>query len=334
MTAPASPFPRPAARCAAAGAAPAPRPVTGAPPRSFPVYAELCARYSGLKFSEQKSYLLEARLSAIMRREGCADLDALAAALAKDPSRLEPDIAEALLNNETFFFRDRAPFDELQASVLPRLKAARSAERRLRIWSAACSTGQEPYSLSMIFAEDQASWRGWGIEILGTDLSRSALTRARSGLYTQFEVQRGLSTHRLLQHFTKEGERWRLKNDIRSRVRFLPRNLMHPLPGGECFDIIFARNVLMYFGRERKAEVLARLRASLAPDGVIILGAAETLFGFQDLFRPAAGNRGYYSPAPPLTTTGICPDSPGTAHPVRGEHRESPTAYPTPNQRV
>ncbi|OWV34552.1 hypothetical protein B5C34_00390 [Pacificimonas flava] len=264
---------------------------------SFCRFADLLDRRVGMKLAAEKSYLLGARLGPLLQREGMNSLDELAAALGKGSLRLEAEVAEAMLNNETFFFRDRVPFDQFRATLLPRLMAARAAQRRLRIWSAACSTGQEPYSLAMILAEEASKLAGWSIEIVATDISRHALSRAEAGAYSQFEVQRGLDTPRLVKYFSKEGDRWRLSDDIRRRVRFERANLTEPLRFTDQFDLIFARNVLMYFKPERKTEALKRLRASLRADGALLLGAAETIFGNKDLFAPDPSAVGYYRPA-------------------------------------
>ena len=296
-------------------------------PKSFHVYAELLSRYAGLKFAEEKSYLLRARLGSVMRREECAHLDELAERMTRDPLRLERDVAEALLNNETFFFRDRVPFDQFTDIVLPRLRKSRQAERCIRIWSAACSTGQEPYSLAMLFEENAAAWAGWKIEILASDLSLAVLARAREGLYTQFEVQRGLSTERLLNFFQKEGDQWRLAERVRARVKFQQQNLIQPFRLGPRHDVVFARNVLMYFDKDRKAAALHSLRDSVAGDGLLVLGAAETMFGCPEKFVQDPACRGYYVPAPDtLTTAAGSPDSRGTAPPSRASPRQSPCA--------
>ncbi|MGB3723500.1 MAG: protein-glutamate O-methyltransferase CheR [Pacificimonas sp.] len=293
-------------------------------PASFAIFAQLLKRHAGLNLRPEKSYLLAARLSSILRREDNITLDALAVRLTgAEPGlmALEREIVEAMLNHETFFFRDILPFEELERSVYPRLKTARAASRRISIWCAACATGQEPFSIAIQLAEQRAPWTGWDVDILASDISHRALARAKSGAYTQFEVQRGLSTERLLMHFNKEGESWRILDDIRRRVRFEQRNLCAAPPPGRKFDIVFARNVLMYLGKEEKARALDNLRRSLADDGVLILGAAETVFGQADIFHPDQTCRGYYAPVipgvtPKSTTAGPRPYGSRTdAHP-------------------
>ncbi|MHB9880900.1 CheR family methyltransferase [Pacificimonas sp. ICDLI1SI03] len=272
------------------------------PPASFPVFEQVLRRNAGLKFSPEKSYLLTARLSDIMAREGCATLDALAERLVSAPHRhvLERHVVEAMLNHESFFFRDRTPFTELEATVYPGLRGARAARRHLSIWSAACAGGQEPYSLAMQLIEQQADWQGWRIDLLASDISHAAVMRAEKGEYSQFEVQRGLSIHRLLRHFTQDADKWIVSKEVRDSIRFERRSLLQPPPVAPGrtgkFDIIFARNVLMYLAAEEKAQAIQMLRRALADDGVLIIGAAETLFGYADLFVQHPACRGFYAP--------------------------------------
>jgi chemotaxis protein methyltransferase CheR len=272
-------------------------------PPGFARIAAIMLERSGVVLSEAKSYLLDSRLSSVARANGFAsvgdflqriDIQGTSDALANE-------IVEAMLNNESYFFRDRAPFEMLEAKILPRLRVSRAASRRLRIWSAAASTGQEAYSIAMLFDEHAAEWQGWTIEIMASDLSQQALARARSGRYSQFEVQRGLSIHRLMRHFDKRGEYWELKPAIRSRVQFQRINLCEVWPLSCQFDVIFCRNVLMYLGVDAKRSILARLRQRLAADGRLILGAAETVIGLSDEFAPDWDNRGLYVPAAPGT---------------------------------
>ncbi|WBX84324.1 CheR family methyltransferase [Sphingosinicella microcystinivorans] len=266
----------------------------------FDCLAALLRARAGLELARSKTYLVESRLGPLARAHGCVTVSAFLESLARDGigDALAADLVEAMLNNETFFFRDIQPFDLLRQRILPQLRAARAASRRIRIWSAAASTGQEPYSVAMLFAEDRASWEGWTIDIVGTDISRRAVARARSGLYSQFEVQRGLSIHRLMAHFEKTGEHWALSPDIRAMVRFQPLNLLGPWSLGAPFDIILCRNVLMYLAHDCKQDVLARIHRHLNPDGRLILGAAETVLGVTNAFVPDWQNRGLYLPAP------------------------------------
>lgn len=270
-----------------------------APDPGFDCLSSLLRTRAGIELARTKTYLVESRLGPLARAHGFVTVSAFLQSLARGGigEALATDLVEAMLNNETFFFRDIQPFDMLKDRILPQLRAARAASRRIRIWSAAASTGQEAYSLAMLFAEDRESWDGWTIDIVGTDISRRAITRARSGLYSQFEVQRGLSIHRLMAHFEKTGEHWALNPEIRARVRFQPLNLLGPWTLGAPFDIILCRNVLMYLAHACKQDVLARIHRQLSPDGRLVLGAAETVLGVSDAFVPDWQNRGLYQPA-------------------------------------
>lgn len=268
------------------------------PDAGFDCLSSLLRVRAGIELARTKTYLVESRLGPLARVHGFVNVSEFLQRLARDGigEALATDLVEAMLNNETFFFRDIQPFDLLKERILPQLRTARAASRRIRIWSAAASTGQEPYSVAMLFAEDRESWEGWTIDIVGTDISRRAITRARSGLYSQFEVQRGLSIHRLMAHFEKTGEHWALSPEIRAKVRFQPLNLLGPWSLGAPFDIILCRNVLMYLAHACKQEVLARIHRQLSPDGRLVLGAAETVLGVSDAFVPDWQNRGLYLP--------------------------------------
>ena len=237
---------------------------------------------SGIIVGADKQYLLEARLAPILRREALANLDQLVSRLVKGGcERLEQDITEAVATHETLFFRDAKPFDHLRSVAIPALLQSRKPGTKLRIWSAAASTGQETYSLAMTLAECGLGSRDRA-EVVGTDLARTPLDRAREGLYTQYEVQRGLSVQRLVRHFTQEGQHWRAQPELRAQCRFRPWNLLEdPAPLGR-FDVVFCRNVLFYFERAVRAQVLALIRKQMAADGLLYLGAAETAAGLDD----------------------------------------------------
>jgi len=194
--------------------------------------------------------------------------------------------------NESFFFRDRLPFDRLRDTVLPALIAARAESRRLRIWSAASSTGQEPYSLAMLVKEFAPRLAGWTVEIVASDISNEVTEKARTGLYTQFEVQRGLPIHLLMTHFERSDDHWRIAADLREMVRFQQQNLLDDFSALGRFDVVFLRNVLIYFDQATKADVLKRVAGVLAPDGYLLLGAAETVVGVSDHFQPLADRQG------------------------------------------
>ena len=262
---------------------------------AFAVFAGLLRSRAGIALAREKAYLLESRLAPVARRAGLADVEALAAALTREGEEgLALEVVEAMLNNETFFFRDGVPFDLMRTAVLPALRQARAATRRLRIWCAAASTGQEPYSVAMLFAGDEAAWAGWTIEIVATDLSKRALARAEAGLYSQFEVQRGLPIQALIKHFEKEGSQWRINPAVRRRVRFRAVNLCQPFTQLGMFDVVFCRNVLMYLDPATKSDILARIRRQMPDDGYLLLGAAETVLGLSVDFRPDWVNRGLY----------------------------------------
>jgi len=206
-----------------------------------------------------------------------------------------------MTTNETFFFRDKIPFDHLR-EILPALMQARANRRSLRIWSAACSTGQEPYSIAMLLKEAGQVLAGWRTEIVATDLSQGVLEKSKSGLFSQFEVQRGLPIQLLVKHFTQIGELWQLNADIRSMVQHRQLNLLQDFSQLGMFDVIFCRNVLIYFDQDTKAAIFERLVKQLEPDGMLMLGAAESVVGITDAFKPCPEKRGLYRPN--LTRTG------------------------------
>lgn len=258
----------------------------------------LLQRRSGLFLSTEKRYLVESRLGMLCRRRGIAGITALVVQLRSSPaSELEAAVIEAMTTNETLFFRDRTPFDLFRDVVLPEKLAANAESRTLRIWCAAVSTGQEAYSLAMLLDEAADRLVGWTIEILGTDISVEVLDRARQGLYSQFEVQRGLPIQLLLKHFRQEGDKWRLSERIRDMVTLRQHNLLEPNHQLGQFDIIFCRNVLIYFDVPTKARVMAALAERLARNGAFILGAAETVIGITTTLVPDPQHRGLYRDA-------------------------------------
>ena len=268
-------------------------------PQSFEVFATVLHASSGLAIGPDKAYLLETRLAPLLRREGMPGLDALAARLrsaAQTP--LAREVVEAMTTNESFFFRDDKPFTHLRTQALPRLHAARPAGARLRLWSAAASTGQEAYSLAMVVAEGRLALGSRDVEILGTDIAREPLARAREGSYTQFEIQRGLPMQMLVKYFRKEGTQWRLAEAIRAMVGFREWNLLGDLRPLGQFDVVFCRNVLIYFDQATKTQVLAGIARQLAPDGLLYLGGAETVLGITDRFVPSKSDYGVYELAP------------------------------------
>jgi chemotaxis protein methyltransferase CheR len=256
----------------------------------FAAIAALIKARSGIVLTPDKEYMLETRLAPLLKQHGIASLDLLAVKL-RDPRAelLAKAVTEALTTNESSFFRDGKPFDHLRR-LLPKLLAARPPGHRLRIWSAACSTGQEAYSVAMILTEMGIR----GAEILGTDLSAEVVGRAREGVYTQFEVQRGLPVQMLVKHFRQDGARWQVVPALREMARFEERNLLGDHRALGRFDIVFCRNVLIYFDPQTKGRVLNALAAQMAPDGVMYLGGAETVLGVTDRLAAIPGERGAY----------------------------------------
>jgi len=280
--------------------------------------AALLKQHSGLIVSKDKIYLLENRLAPIARLHGFSGLSTLIEALrAKPTAALTEDVVEAMTTNESFFFRDGKPFDTFRDKVLPDLITKRTRNKTLRIWCAAASTGQEPYSLAMILKEKAAAMAGWKIQIVGTDISRKALDRARAGIYSQFEVQRGLPVQMLVKYFEKQGDVWQVKPDIRSMVDYRSFNLLHDLRSLGQFDVVFCRNVLIYFDLPTKERVLEGISKVMTTDGSLFLGGAETVFGVSNLFKPTDGLHGLYSrvagPTPLPTPTSAPAAAPAAA---------------------
>ena len=263
---------------------------------------KLLKQRSGLTLSDEKQYLVESRLMPVAQRNGSVSVSELARRLRGGiDEALIAEVVEAMTTNETFFFRDRLPFDHLKSFILPSLLATRAGHKRIRIWCAAASTGQEPYSLAMTMKEMGCQLDGFRIEILATDLSNEVLEKARSGIYSQFEVQRGLPIQMLIKYFTQVGEMWQIAPDIRAMVQFRSFNLLSDFSRLGLFDLILCRNVLIYFDLAAKTDVLDRLVRVLAPDGFLILGAAETTIGLTQAFRSIAERRGLYAPADSAT---------------------------------
>jgi chemotaxis protein methyltransferase CheR len=266
-------------------------------PHDYEFLRKLLKQRSGLTLSAEKHYLVESRLLPVARRAGASTLVELVAKLkGADGEVLTTEVVEAMTTNETFFFRDKIPFEQFRADMIPALIAARGANRSLRIWCAACSTGQEPYTLAMIVKDMAPRLAGWRIEIIGTDISNEVLQKARTGIYSQFEVQRGLPIQLLVKHFTQVGEMWQVSPDIRAMVQYRPLNLLDDFASLGQFDIVFCRNVLIYFEQATKIAVLDRLARVTAADGYLVLGAAETVIGLSDTFRPLPEKRGLYAP--------------------------------------
>jgi chemotaxis protein methyltransferase CheR len=252
--------------------------------------------HSGLDLAADKQYLIENRLLPLARKAGLPGISELVQKMKGGSTALNSPVVEAMTINETFFFRDKTPLDHFRNLIMPQLLRARANRRHIRIWCAAGSTGQESYSLAMSVKEMGAALAGWRIEIVTTDLSQEVLEKSRAGLYSQFEVQRGLPIRMLLKYFKQVGELWQINADIRAMVRHQQLNLLHDFSRLGVFDLIFCRNVLIYFDQETKTRVLNRLAKAIEPDGFLTLGAAETVFGLTNVFKPMAGRRGVHQP--------------------------------------
>lgn len=256
--------------------------------------AGLLEARTGQQLAIGRRWRIDAALRPLIARHGAGSLDALVHRIVsgRDP-QLADEVIEALLNHETFFYRDMASFRLLDEQGLARLHVARAALRRLRIWSAGCSTGQEAYTIAMMIAAQPDRWRGWTIDILGTDLSPSAIERARIGRYSQFEIQRGLPVTQMLRSFDQDGEHWQASALLRRSVRFRVHNLLGPPPVG-LFDVVLCRNVLLYFSADVRSLVFGRIAGALQPDGLLMLGAGETVMGQTDAFVSDFEARGLY----------------------------------------
>jgi len=266
-------------------------------PQDFDYIRLLMRERSGLVLAADKVYLVESRLLPVARRRGFANIEELIQAVrARREELLLVEITDAMTTNESFFFRDIKPFDSLRDVVLPQLVAARKAAGKsaIRIWCAACSSGQEPYSIAMMLKENAAKFPGFRFDIVATDLSTEILAKATAGIYTQFEVQRGLPIQLLLKYFKKNGDLWQIDPGIRGMVTYKLFNLLETFAPLGTFDVVFCRNVLIYFDQTTKSDILKRLAKQMPADGSLFLGGAESVMGLTDAFKPMAGQRGIY----------------------------------------
>lgn len=261
------------------------------------IIAELLSLRTGQQLTEDRSWRIGTALSGIFRQNGISNVDQLVCLL-DEPSHasLSQQVVEALLNNETYFFRDRAMFDQLANHVLPHIAKQRKEERTLSILCAGCSTGQEALSLGMMLLEQKSRWAGWKLEITGTDISHGAIASARASTYSQFEIQRGLPVAQMLTHFTETPMGWEANEELRALMRFRVHNLLDPKPAIGSFDLILCRNVLLYFDLATRQRAFARLMEVLRPDGWIMLGAGETIVGHTDHLALVKGGIGLYRP--------------------------------------
>ena len=258
------------------------------------ILAGLLEARTGQQLAVGRRWRVETALRPLLAQYNTASLEALAARVVSGAEpRLTDAVIEALLNHETFFYRDFQPFQLLGEQGFGRLHAARKDSKRLRIWSAGCSTGQEVYSLAMMIADRPDRWAGWSIDLVGTDLSTVAVSQARAGRYSQFEIQRGLPVSSMLRRFEPHGDYWHAQESLRAAVRFQTHNLLNAPPPGR-FDVILCRNVLLYFSSDVRRLVFGRLASAIAPDGLLMLGAGETAMGQTDQFVSDFECRGFY----------------------------------------
>jgi chemotaxis protein methyltransferase CheR len=253
-------------------------------PDDFSFLAQMVRRRAGLVLTAQKANLIEGRLSTVMRRFGFRTADALVKELRHGRETLARAVTEALTTNESSFFRDRAAFEQFRDGVLPALLAARSETKRLRIWSAACAAGQEPYSIAMLLDDLKLAANGWTIDLIATDLSAEMVARGEEGVYSHFEVQRGLAIRRLVAHFSQDAGNWRIHEHLRRMVTFRQFNLLDSYGWLDDLDVVFCRNVLIYFDQKTKASVLDKIAEMLLPDGALLLGSSETASGLSNAF--------------------------------------------------
>lgn len=266
---------------------------------SYQIIADLLAARTGQHLTESRRWRVPTALAGIFREHGISNVDQLVCLLDEPRRRtsdhdLATEVVEALLNNETYFFRDKPAFDQIPEDILPELARRREHTKRISIWCAGCSTGQEVHSLAMLFEDQKDRWAGWTIDILGTDVSHRAIRAARTGLYSQFEVQRGLGVAQMLRHFDETPDGWQIRDHVRGITRFQQHNILTEPPGRQRFDLVLCRNVLLYFERENRETAFRRLSAALARDGFLMLGAGETVIGQTRDFTPSPKRMSIY----------------------------------------
>ena len=261
----------------------------------FDYLRQMVREHSAIVLDEGKEYLVEMRLMSLARAEGVADVGALIRAMrSKSFGQLHRDVIDAMTTNETSFFRDLHPFETLKKEILPRMIEARASQKSLNIWCAACSSGQEPYTIAMVLKDNFPQLANWRVKILATDISPSMVVRARQGVFSQLEINRGLPAPFLIKYFSKDGASWAIKEDVKRFIEFREMNLATNWPAMPTFDIIFIRNVLIYFDLEMKRSILGRMRKVFKPDGVLFLGGAETTLNIDDSFQRVQEGRSVY----------------------------------------
>ena len=266
-------------------------------PSDYEYLRKLLKDHSGLDLSADKQYLIESRLLPLSRKCGVPGIGDLVQKMKGGSSLIIAQVVEAMTTNETFFFRDKVPFEHFRDTIIPEMLRARANRKSIRIWCAAGSTGQEPYSLAMSLKEMGAVLAGWRVEIIATDLSNEVLEKSKSGVYSQFEVQRGLPIQLLVKYFKQNGELWQISPELRAMVQHRQLNLLHDFSQLGAFDVIFCRNVLIYFDQDTKINIFGRLVKTMEADGFLVLGAAETVVGLTDVFKPFPDRRGLYRPS-------------------------------------
>ncbi|MBR1124794.1 protein-glutamate O-methyltransferase CheR [Bradyrhizobium lablabi] len=265
-------------------------------PPDYEYLRKLLKDQSGLDLSADKQYLIESRLLPLARKCGLSGIPDIVQKMKGGSASLLTQVVEAMTTNETFFFRDKVPFEHFRDMIMPEIIKTRAARKSVRIWCAAGSTGQEPYSLAMCLKEMSASLAGWRTEIIATDLSQEVLEKSKAGIYSQFEVQRGLPIQMLVKYFKQTGEFWQINPELRGMVQHRQLNLLHDFSQLGTFDVIFCRNVLIYFDQDTKINIFNRLQRATEPDGFLVLGAAETVVGLTETFKPYPERRGLYRP--------------------------------------
>src|SRR5260221_377713 len=254
-------------------------------PPDYEYLRKLLKDHSGLDLSSDKQYLIESRLLPLSRKVGLSGISELVQKMKGGSASLISQVVEAMTTNETFFFRDKVPFEHFRGSIMPEILPARAGRKSLRIWCAAGSTGQEPYSLAMCLKEMGAALVGWRVEILATDLSQEVVEKSRAGIYSQFEVQRGLPIQMLVKYFKQTGELWQINADMRAMVQHRQLNLLHDFSQLGVFDVIFCRNVLIYFDQETKVNIFNRLAKAIEPDGFLVLSSTGLAYRRCELVR-------------------------------------------------
>ncbi len=266
----------------------------GLQPDEFRYLTQVIKDMSGITLAEDKAYLIESRLLPLSRENGLRSLAELVQAMKSGRAGIITQVINSMVTHETLFFRDKTPFDNFTEVMLPALLERNSNRKSIRIWCAAASSGQEPYSLALILKEREAQVRDWRFDIVGTDISGPVVERAKLGIYTQFEVQRGMPIQMLLKYFKQNGNDWQLNPEIRQKVQFYVHNLLDDFKNQGRWDIVFCRNVLIYFDPPTKAMILDKIASVLEPNGYLVLGGAETVLGISNKYRLVEGRRGMY----------------------------------------